>query len=917
MAGKDHGAIPFAWPRRRNSYGRPPVIVSVSSTSRAERFVAVSSTRCALGWLCGALAILPAPTSAQLYKDAGAPVDVRAKDLVSRMTLDEKARQMQNAAPAIPRLDLPAYDWWNEGLHGSARSGEATVFPQAIGMAATWDKALLEAEGHVIGVEARAKYNQAQRDGNVDRYFGLTIWSPNINIFRDPRWGRGQETLGEDPYLTGVLGSQFIRGLQGDDPRYLLTVATPKHFAVHSGPEPLRHQFNVDVAPRDLAETYLPAFRRAIVEGKAYSVMCAYNAIDGSPACGNTMLLKDYLRGAWNFSGFVTSDCGAIDDFVHGHRTAKSYEQAAAVSIKAGTDTGCNFKDEYLAIPDAVRHGQLSEQDVDKAVVRLMTARIRLGMLDPASSVPYASIPISENHSPAHRDLALRAARESIVLLKNDGVLPIAATARRILVVGPAAASREALNGNYKGTAVDQPLPIDGIETALGKDRVSFAQGSPFAAQVALTVPRTVFGPKGVIARFWNGTGFAGPVVATRVDKEIDNDWNGIAPAPGVDPGAFSVEYSGTLTVPASGDYVFEIGDRRCDWSGDQQSYVLSIEGQEDVRTTSRCSAGVPLKTPAIHLEAGKPRAFRLAFTHHSPRLGAGLTLTWKPPADALRQEALRAADQADLIIALVGLTAGLEGEEMPVDIPGFKGGDRTSIALPAVQQRLLDALIATGKPVAIVGVTGSAIAYGEAGDRAKAMLQAWYGGEAGGRAIGEILAGTVNPSGRLPVTFYHAIDDLPPFADYAMGNRTYRYFNGKPDYPFGHGLSYTRFGYDGLTASPTLRAGQPARIVVTIRNEGAVAGDEVAQLYVQPIGRPALPARSLKAFDRLTLAPGEARRVSFTLAPRDLAFADDQGVMRVSAGRYRVWIGGGQDGTGAPGVAAEVRIIGNVTLPK
>ena len=867
--------------------------------------------------LLGTAILAPLSATAQVYKDADAPVEKRVDDLVERMTLDEKARQMQNAAPAIPRLDLPAYDWWNEGLHGLARAGEATVFPQAIGMAATWDKDLLKAEGRVIGTEARARYNQAQREGNVDRYFGLTIWSPNINIFRDPRWGRGQETLGEDPYLTGTLGTAFVEGMQGDDPRYYLAIATPKHLAVHSGPEPLRHGFNVDVAPQDLTETYLPAFRRTITEGKAASLMCAYNAINGRPACGSTLLLKDYVRDAWGFDGFVTSDCGAIDDMVSGHKTQKDWEEASAVSIKAGTDTGCNFKDEYLAIPSAVRRGLLAERDVDTAVKRLMTARIRLGMLDPAGRNPYAAVPYAENHSAAHRAVALRAARESIVLLKNDGLLPVAASARRVLVVGPAAASREALNGNYKGTPVGQALPVDGIATALGAERVRFVQGSPFVEPVALTVPRTVFGPQGVTARFWNGIGFAGPVIATRTEREIDNDWNGVSPAPGVDRTAFSAEYSGTLTVPATGEYVFEIGDRRCDWSEDQQTYVLSIEGQPDVRATSKCFTGVPLATPPIRMEAGRPRAFRLAFTHHSPRLGAGLTLAWKPRPDALLQEAVKAAGDADMIVAMVGLTAGLEGEEMKVDAPGFNGGDRTTIALPAVQQRLLDALVATGKPVAIVGISGSALTYGAAGKQAKAVLQAWYGGEAAGQAIGEVLAGTVNPSGRLPVTFYASADQLPRFGDYSMKNRTYRYFTGRPDYPFGHGLSYTRFGYAALAAPSAIRAGQGATVAVTVRNDGSVAGDEVVQLYVAPTNRADLPRRSLKGYERVRLAPGESRQVRFTLTPRDLAFADARGDMRVTPGRYRLWIGGGQEGTGAPGAATEVRMTGSTLLPR
>ncbi len=854
---------------------------------------------------------------AQVYKDPEASVEERAVDLVDRMTLEEKARQMQNSAPAIPRLDLPAYDWWNEGLHGLARAGEATVFPQAIGMAATWDKALLRAEGRVIGTEARARYNQAQSEGNVDRYYGLTIWSPNINIFRDPRWGRGQETLGEDPYLTGVLATEFILGMQGDDPKYRLAIATPKHFAVHSGPEPLRHEFNVDVDPQDLSETYLPAFRRTIIQGDADSLMCAYNAVDGIPACGSSFLMQDILRDAWGFDGFVTSDCGAIEDFVSGHKTHQDHASASAASIKAGTDTGCNFRNEYLAIPEAVERELISEAEIDRAMRRLMEARIRLGMFDPAEMVAYASLPMTENHSEANRAIALEAARKSIVLLKNNGVLPIAADADNVLVVGPAAVSREALNGNYKGTPVGQALPLDGIATALGAERVSFAQGSSFVPEVGLTVPRTVFGPDGVHARFWNGNGFAGPIVATRTESEIDNDWNGVSPAPGVKREAFSVEYTGTLTVPADGEYVFAIGDRKCDWSDDHQSYILAIEGVETKREWGSCGQGVPLTTEPIAMKAGEPRKFSLAFTHYSPRLGAGLTLTWRPPAEALLAEAKEKAADADLIVALVGLTAVLEGEEMKVEAEGFFGGDRTTIALPKVQRDLLEAMAATGKPIAIVGVTGSAVAYGKSREDADAILHAWYGGEAGGRAIGEVLAGQFNPSGRLPVTFYKSADQLPAFENYAMDGRTYRYFTGDPEYTFGHGLSFTTYSYGDLRAERRVRAGRGMTVSIEVANTGTVAGEEVVQLYLEPVGKPGLPRRSLKGFERVTLSPGERKTIEIVLDPRDLAFADATGKMQATAGRYRLWVGGGQPGTGAPGSAYEFRITGSKTFPR
>jgi beta-glucosidase len=464
------------------------------------------------------LAVQPPPAAAQLYRDPSAPIDRRVADLIGRMTLDEKVHQMQNAAPAIPRLGVPSYEYWNEALHGVARGGEATVFPQAIAMAATWDKALLHAEGNTIGVEGRARFNQAQREGNHDRYFGLTFWAPNINIFRDPRWGRGQETLGEDPFLTGILATEFVRGIQGDDPHYLQAIATPKHFAVHSGPEPLRHGFNVDPTARDLSETYLSAFRRTVVEGHAHSIMCAYNAINGKPACANPELLGDILRRDWGFDGFVTSDCGAIDDITRGHHFTKTNAEGAAAALRAGTDTACTFRDEYLDLAQAVRGGLISEQQLDSSLARLFTARMRLGLFDPPAQVPFSTVPGSENHSQAHRELALRAARESIVLLKNDGVLPLASRAGRIAVIGPSATSLIALEGNYKGTPTSPVLPLDGMETMFGAARVSYAQGAAFVDDIALPVPRTVFGT-GLRAEFFNGTGFEGPVVATRTDR--------------------------------------------------------------------------------------------------------------------------------------------------------------------------------------------------------------------------------------------------------------------------------------------------------------------------------------------------------------------------------------------------------------
>jgi beta-glucosidase len=848
---------------------------------------------------------------AQVFRDPSQPIDKRAADMVARLTLEEKAAQMQDSAPAIPRLGIPAYAYWNEALHGVARSGEATVFPQAIGMAASWDKELLLAEGKVIAVEARAKYNQAQREGNRGRYFGLDFWSPNINIFRDPRWGRGQETLGEDPYLTGVLATQFIHGIQGDNPRYLTAAATAKHLAVHSGPEPDRHSFNVDPSRRDLAETYLPAFRRAVTDGKVEIVMCAYNAVDGKPVCGNEQLVDGTLRGAWGFRGHVTSDCGAIDDITTGHHFTKSNVEAVAVAVKAGTDTNCGFKNEYLDLPKAVAAGLISEREVDAALARIFRTRLRLGLFDPSAQVPLADTPYSANHSPEHRAQTLRSAQESIVLLKNDGILPLA-PGKRVAVIGPTAASLIALEGNYNGTPVGAVLPVDGMIAAYGADRVSYAQGSPFVAGLPLPVSRTALG-QGVTATFYKGTELAGPPVATRSYPQLDLNWNWIAPAPGVDPSDFSARFSGTITPPEPGVYRFALERRRCDGNAEIERYAIRIEGAAPLTVDEKCNSRDSGGGAAVEVrfDDTKPRTFAIDYAHRhkAPGFAPALTFVWTPPEGALQREALRTAQNADVIVAFVGLNAWLEGEEMDVKVPGFAGGDRTDIALPAAQAELVRALKAMGKPVIVVLQSGSAVALGDA-NSANAVVEAWYPGEQGGRAIADVLTGAYNPGGRLPMTFYASAGQLPPFADYAMKGRTYRYFGGTPEYGFGHGLSYTHFAY----GRPEVRVAGEDRIVsVRVTNAGERAGDEVAQLYVSPPQGGGVPLRSLKGFERIHLAAGEARTVTFRLTPRELAFADAAGVMRTRKGTYRVWVGGGQEGTGAAGARSTLA----VTVPQ
>jgi beta-glucosidase len=853
-------------------------------------------------------AMLPASASAQIFRDPSVPIEKRVSDLVGRMTLAEKAAQMQDNAPAIPRLGVPSYTYWNEALHGVARGGEATVFPQAIGMAATWDKGLVHAEGNVIGVEARAKYNQAQRQGNHGRYFGLTFWSPNINIFRDPRWGRGQETYGEDPFLTGTLATGFIRGIEGDNPRYLTAAATAKHFAVHSGPEPSRHSFNVDPSPQDLAETYLPAFRRTVVEGKAEIVMCAYNAVDGKPACANPELLKDTLRGKWGFAGHVTSDCGAIDDITTGHHFTRTNVEAVAAAVKAGTDVGCDFKDEYLDLPKAVAAGLISEGEVDAALKRLLRTRFRLGMFDPPGSMPFDAIPYSANHSGEHQAVALRAARESIVLLKNDGILPLL-SGKKIAVIGPTAASLIDLEGNYNGTPVGPVLPVDGMTAAFGAERVSYAQGSPFVAELPLPVSRTAL-RQGVTATFFKGTELAGAPVATAKYRELDVNWNWVAPAPGVDPSNFSVRFSGTIAPPEPGVYRFQLERRRCDAKAELERYTIRVGGAAPVTVNELCSArdaAGSANAVEVRFEDTNPRPFVIEYAHRHkiPGSAPALTFVWKTPDGALQREAVRTAQQADVIVALVGLNAWLEGEEMDVKVPGFAGGDRTDISLPRPQAELVEALEKTGKPVVVVLQSGSAVALGPA-NSANAVLAAWYGGEQGGRAIADVLNGSYNPAGRLPVTFYTSVAEIPAFTDYAMKDRTYRYFTGKAEYPFGYGLSYTHYRYSAPAVS---RSGADRVVSVRLANSGQRGGDEVVQLYVTPPPGGGAPLRSLKGFERITLAPGGTRTVSFRLTPRDLAFADSKGVMRTRKGDYSLWVGGGQPGTGSPGVTAQLKL--------
>jgi len=865
------------------------------------------------------------------------------------MTLKEKVSEMMNSSEAVPRLDVPAYDWWNEGLHGVARAGYATMFPQAIGMAATWDAPLIKNIGTVISTEARAKNNEALRHNNRSIYYGLTFWSPNINIFRDPRWGRGQETYGEDPYLTSVLGVNFVDGMQGDNPKYYRVIATPKHFAVHSGPESERHRFNVDPSPHDLWDTYMPAFRATIVDAKADSTMCSYNAVYGQPACGSDLLMQTILRGYWNFQGYVTSDCGAIGDFWRpdAHHTSPDAAHAAADGLLHGTDTNCGRT--YEALADAVHKGIISEADIDVSLRRLFVARMKLGLFDPPSMVPYTSIPFSNVNSPAHQALALEAAEKAMVLLKNDGVLPInPAKYKTIAVIGPNAATLATLEGNYNGVARDPQMPVDAVTAAFPQAHVVYEQGSPYVGGIDLPVPRTMFRPsagskvEGLKAEYFSGDEFAGTPVISRIDHQLDFDWTSASPLPGNARTGFSVRWTGVMVPPAPGKYDFTLRIGRCRLCGGKDHVSVTVDGKQVAAVTNGAPADTmgsahaggatgaaahPHPSGPQHFSLdfadGRPKAIRVEVTRSSAIMGSGIALDWQPPADVLLKRAVDAAKSADLVIAMVGLSPRLEGEEMPIHVEGFSGGDRTDIRLPGPQEQMLEQVAATGKPMVVVLLNGSALAVNWAQEHANAILEAWYPGEAGGKAIADTLTGKNNPAGRLPITFYTSLSELPPFTDYSMKDRTYRYFTGKTLYDFGYGLSYTKFSYSNLKlSSDVVHAGDTLTAQAEVRNTGSVAGDEVAELYLIPpqSGNAGLsPHLQLEGFQRIHLEPGQTKQVTFKLDPRQLSEVDAKGVISVQPGSYMLSVGGSQPNDPlAPAHAqtAHFTITGSQELP-
>ena len=840
----------------------------------------------------------------------------RATDLVSRMTLAEKASEMQNNSAAVPRLGIPAYQWWSEALHGVINDG-VTEYPEPIGLAATFDVPAVHEMAAQIGVEGRIKHVQNAREGHIGIMGGLDFWSPNLNIFRDPRWGRGQETYGEDPFLTGRLGVAYVTGLQGDNPRYYLAIATPKHFAVHSGPEPTRHFADVDVSLHDELDTYEPAFRAAVVEGKAASVMCAYNAINGEPACANQHLLQDQLRGGWGFTGYVVSDCDAVRDVSASHRYRPTQAQGVAISVIRGMDNECvTFTSRFgepvdKAYVDAVQQGYLPEAKLNTALIRLFTARIKLGLFDPAGMVPYAAIDENELDSSEHRAHALKLANESMVLLKNDGTLPIKRGTQNIVVVGPLATQTKVLLGNYSGKPTHSISILNGLKKEFPTAKITFVPGIQFLRNdgepVADSMLSTPGGQTGLTANYGEPTGGFDVAVekplASRTETNINLSQSSL-PSPLAGKKIVTAQWTGSIAVPETGDYL--VGMRGVGIAD------LTLDGRRVADLVAYDDADAA--TGRVHLVKGQKAT--LTVHYRSMPKGLRLQLIWARVDDEVTPDALTAAREADLVVAVVGITSRLEGEEMPITIPGFLGGDRTSIDLPQPEEALLEAIAGTDKPLAVVLLNGSALAVNWMSSHANAILEAWYPGEEGGTAVAKTLSGENNPAGRLPVTFYTGVEQLPHFEDYGMANRTYRYFEGKPLYPFGYGLSYTTFQYGALRVPlRPVAAGLSVDAEATVTNTGPLAGDEVVQLYLTFPPVKGAPHVALRGFERVHLGPGESRQIHFELKSRDLEMVTEAGNPIVASGDYRVSIGGGQPNTTAALVSGQFTIDGQIAL--
>lgn len=829
------------------------------------------------------------------FQDPHLSAKVRAKDFVSRLTVEEQIAQCMMDTPGIPRFGVPPYHWWNEALHGIARNGYATVFPQAIGLAATWDVPLHHQVATIISTEARAKYEQAQREHNYSIYTGLTLWSPNVNIFRDPRWGRGQETYGEDPFLTGSLGVAFVKGIQGDDPSYLRAVATPKHFAVHSGPEPLRHRFDATVTEREIRETYLPQFEMCVREGHAQSVMSAYSGFNGIPCTGDSNLLTKILRDEWGFDGAVVSDVDSVHDIWADHHFVKDAAEASALAIKAGDDS-CSG-DTYRALPEALQRGLVSKEDIAKAATRLFTLRFRLGMFDGPKQVAYLRTPFSENDSPAHSAAALKVAHKAMTLLKNDGLLPLnPSLVHRVAVLGPVADSQSVLVGNYNGEPSHPVTLQKGIREAfeakgihvdsdegcvlaegLDEGQDSFLDGMLFtdSSLKASGLKREVFDTKNL----------EGTPISTTVDQNVNLVWDETA-LPGIPKTNCSIRWTGVLVAPYSGAATLgvSVDDGARLYIDDQ----LVIDDWKEGANRSHLAK--------VNWVKGQSYKVRLEFFQAENQANIRFGFTDPNVNEHRIARAVALAKNADAVILTLGITPDLEGEEMGVNLAGFKGGDRTSLDLPSSQRELLQSVALTGKPIIVVLTGGSALSLDT--QKANSILMAWYPGQRGGDAVADVLLGAYNPAGRLPVTFYRSVNDLPPFEDYHMAGRTYRYFAGKPLFAFGHGLSYTRFEYGKPTAPASVKASGTVPIRLSVSNVGSRNGEEVVQVYARQLS-PTVPQaiHQLVGFARIPVVAGKKAPVEFQIPTQRLRIWDSEKHRYVVLpGKYEFQIGAASD---------------------
>ncbi|WP_299557328.1 glycoside hydrolase family 3 C-terminal domain-containing protein [Seonamhaeicola sp.] len=817
--------------------------------------------------------------------------DERAADIVGRLTIEEKIFQLFNNAPAIERLGIPEYNWWNECLHGVARAGKATVFPQAIGLASTFNEELMYELASVASDEARAKHHYFVKNGVRSNYTGLTFWSPNINIFRDPRWGRGQETYGEDPYLTGRMAVIFINGLQGDHPRYFKTIATAKHYAVHNGPEPTRHTDNFYVNDRDLNETYLPAFKMAVKEANVQSVMCAYNRFRDKPCCGSDLLLQRKLREEFGFEGYVVTDCGATRDFwkKEYHNVVETPAQALGWALASGTDLNCEQNEPFTSdnILEAIEMGMVNEADINRALKRLFKARIQLGMFDPPSMVPYTNIPIEKVGSNEHLSIAKEAAKQSLVLLKNDGILPLKENTK-IALIGANSHNLDVLLGNYNGLPINPITPWDGLVKRVGKENVTYALGSPlvpgFYGNMSVVPATTLFHKTenglqpGLKARYFKGLGTNGTSVLERIDKNIDFLWEQ-SPISGLVEESFSVEWTGAIKPEVSGEY---------------QLRVEHLYGKPKIYINNK-----EVKEGFTKLTEGKPYEFKVTYQLGPKWYGTMASpfahLQWVRRDFDYELEAFTNAENADVIVYCGGISPRLEGEEgeVGVELEGFSGGDRKHLKLPAIQEKQLKKLHALGKPIIYVNFSGSAIALNWQNENLPAIIQAFYPGEATGDALAELLLGDYSPSGKLPVTFYKSVEDLPDFKDYRMQGRTYRYYDGEVLYPFGHGLSYTQFEYTDLKAS-NAEAGNKVEVNVKVKNMGDMDAYETVQLYISDqVASTPVPIRTLVGIEKVFLKKGETTTIKFKINPEQMSVIDDDYERVVEPGDFRLTING------------------------